>query len=303
MWRFPRLKTRNVTVPLSDSEFGVLSHGLTDGYALESMIQTEGPTVPAREMKSEVPHADGQGRCPHCLATVRFEGLRQPKYATPQGDLVFEAGEKDQTLMTLRFARCPSCLKPIITTTHGSIDRWVSRVLWPQTTSRAPVPKQVPSEIASDYSEAAAILQLSPKASAALSRRCLQNLLQKAAGTKEGNLSDQIDEVLPALPPYIARYLDALRNIGNFAAHPIKSKTTNAVMDVEPGEAEWNLDVLDALFDYFYYVTPAKSEERRKGLGEKLKEVTKRSIERSYLAQRLMDPSIERTINRIDLVQ
>jgi len=75
------------------------------------------------------------------------------------------------------------------------------------------------------------------------------------------------------------------------------------VVDVEPGEAEWNLDVLDALFDYFYYIAPAKSEERRKGLGEKLKEVAKRSIERSYLAQRLIDPAIDRTINRIDLVQ
>ena len=271
---------------------------------MESMIETNRSAREDRSIdRSEVPHADGRGRCPHCLATVKFEGLSRPKYTTHQEDLVFDAGEKDQTLMTLRFARCPSCLKPIITITHGSIDRWISKVLWPQSTSRAPVPKQAPSEIASDYNEAAAILQLSPKASAALSRRCLQNLLQKAVGTKEENLSDQIDEVLPTLPAYIARYLDAVRNIGNFAAYPIKSKTTNAVVDVEPGEAEWNLDVLDALFDYFYYIAPAKSEERRKGLGEKLKEVAKRSIERSYLAQRLIDPAIDRTINRIDFVQ
>lgn len=40
------------------------------------------------------------------------------------------------------------------------------------------------------------------------------------------------------------RELDAVRNIGNFAAHTQKSTVTGAILDVVPGEAEWNLDVL-----------------------------------------------------------
>jgi hypothetical protein len=33
--------------------------------------------------------------------------------------------------------------------------------------------------------------------------------------------------------------LDAIRTIGNFAAHPIKSTSSGEIVDVEPGEAEW----------------------------------------------------------------
>ncbi len=39
--------------------------------------------------------------------------------------------------------------------------------------------------------------------------------------------------------------IDAVRVIGNFAAHPIKSKSTGEIVDVEPGEAEWNLNTLE----------------------------------------------------------
>lgn len=46
---------------------------------------------------------------------------------------------------------------------------------------------------------------------------------------------------------------------------------------MEPGEAEWNLDVLEALFD-FYFVAPAKAQERRDALNRKLKEAGKGPI-------------------------
>lgn len=45
----------------------------------------------------------------------------------------------------------------------------------------------------------------------------------------------------------------------------MKSQKTGQIVDVEPGEAEWTLDVLDALFD-FYLVQPAILSEKRKGL-------------------------------------
>lgn len=63
--------------------------------------------------------------------------------------------------------------------------------------------------------------------------------------------------------------LDAVRNIGNFAAHPTKSKSTGEIIDVEPGEAEWNLDVLESLFDYFF-VQPALIKKKREELNRKL---------------------------------
>lgn len=102
------------------------------------------------------------------------------------------------------------------------------------------------------------MLPLSAKASAALSRRILQSVLREKANTKKKDLADQIDEVITLghLPTHILEGLDAVRNIGNFAAHAIKSTSTGEIVEVEPGEAEWNLDVLESLFDQ-YFVQPA----------------------------------------------
>jgi|SRR5690242_16813913 hypothetical protein len=107
------------------------------------------------------------------------------------------------------------------------------------------------------------VLADSPKASAALSRRCLQTLLREEAKTKAKDLVEQIQEVLDSgkLPSYLAENIDAIRNIGNFAAHPIKSTNTGEIVSVEPGEAEWTLDVLEELFD-FYLIQPAKAKAK-----------------------------------------
>ncbi len=68
--------------------------------------------------------------------------------------------------------------------------------------------------------------------------------------------------------------LDAVRNIGNFAAHPIKSLGSGEIMEVEPGEAGWSLDVLKELFA-FYFVRPAAIQKKRAALNEKLIEAGK----------------------------
>ncbi|GAH58046.1 unnamed protein product, partial [marine sediment metagenome] len=69
----------------------------------------------------------------------------------------------------------------------------------------------------------------------------------------------------------IAEQVDAIRNVGNFSAHPIKSKVTGSIVKVDPGEAEWNLDVLDELFD-FYYVQPERIKKKRAALNQKLRQ-------------------------------
>ena len=71
-----------------------------------------------------------------------------------------------------------------------------------------------------------------------------------------------------SLPSALAQSIDAVRVTGNFAAHPIKSKNTGQVVPVEPHEAEWNLDVLESLFD-FYFVLPARIQAKRDALNKK----------------------------------
>ncbi|HEY4482099.1 MAG TPA: hypothetical protein VI489_04535, partial [Candidatus Brocadiaceae bacterium] len=72
---------------------------------------------------------------------------------------------------------------------------------------------------------------------------------------------------------------DAVRKIGNYTAHPIKSERTGEIVDVEPGEADWNLDVLEALFNY-YFVQPATIKRKREFLNLKLKEADKKGIKK-----------------------
>lgn len=149
-------------------------------------------------------------------------------------------------------------------------------MVWPKGTARASVPSEVPADIVEDYREACLVLGDSPKASAALSRRCLQILLRGAAGVIQGDLSSEIQQVIDGgkLPTWIAENIDTIRNIGNFAAHPNKSTSTGEIVPVEPGEAEWNLDVLESLFD-FYFVQPAHAKAKRDALNKKLADAGK----------------------------
>jgi len=147
----------------------------------------------------------------------------------------------------------------------------------PRASGREPVPAEVnDKDLATDYREACEVLAISPKASAALSRRCLQHIIRTKAGITRKNLNDEIQEVIDKnlLPSHLAESIDAVRQIGNFAAHPIKSTSTGEIMPVEPGEAEWNLDVVEGLFD-FYFVQPAQTAKKRDALNQKLQQAGK----------------------------
>lgn len=115
--------------------------------------------------------------------------------------------------------------------------------VYPTGTNRGPVSPEVPQEVSSDYVEGCNVLPVSSKASAALSRRCLQNMLD-SRGYRARNLSVEIDLLLnepdprKAIPHRLRETIDAIRNFGNFSAHPIDDKTALQVIDVEPNEAE-----------------------------------------------------------------
>lgn len=149
-------------------------------------------------------------------------------------------------------------------------------LVYPKGISRSPLPSEIPAEFATDYREACLVLPDSEKASAALSRRCLQHLLREKAEVKTSDLAKEIQQVLESkrLPGYLAEDLDAIRNIGNFAAHPIKAEHSGEIVEVEPQEAEWLLNLLEGLFD-FYFVQPAKAQEKRDALNAKLKSAGK----------------------------
>lgn len=203
-------------------------------------------------------------KCPHCLVEIN------PNFE--DGNL----GEDREGSWSLSYMTCPSpkCKKFIIKLKsriakgdNALYFECNEYIVWPITSSRQPIPSSVDPIFANDYKEACSILSLSPKASAALSRRCLQNILREKAGIKKGDLSKEIQQVIDSqkLPTYLSDNIDAVRNIGNFAAHPTKSTSSGEIIDVEPGEAEWLLDVIELLFD-FYFVQPDIAKSKKDAL-------------------------------------
>jgi len=207
-------------------------------------------------------------KCGNCFLEFAFEEFEKKEIGYYNDDEVH---------VVIWNYECPYCNGPNIRYVAFKHEDGGGKILpiWPPT-DRPSCPPEVPSYIAEDYQEACLVLPISPKASAALSRRCLQNLLRDVAKVKQSDLSKEIQEVIDSgkLPSLLTDSIDAIRNIGNFAAHPTKSKSTGEIVEVEPKEVEWNLDVLESLFD-FYYVQPIKVAKKREALNAKLNEVGK----------------------------
>ncbi len=178
-----------------------------------------------------------------------------------------------QTEWNYETARCPSCRKLTIKIDEDD-SNFPARMVVPVASARGPISTFVPNNIAKDYVEACNVLPISPKASAALSRRCLQNILNDFGYTAK-DLAKQIDAILnetdarKSLPLSLYQTVDAIRNFGNFSAHPIDEKTTLQVIEIDPEEAEWCLEILEEMFEHFYE-RPAMAAAKKAALDAKL---------------------------------
>jgi hypothetical protein len=216
-------------------------------------------------------------KCPHCLVSFHLRNFSPTRIGSDPDGYWWVAEET-----------CPDCKKLTVwlvvssgTEPGAAYQRPYGQqravMVRPKGTNHPPVSIEVPPDFAEDYLEACLVIADSPKASAALSRRCLQHILREKAGVKHPNdLAEAIQEVIddPAVPSDVSATLDMVRNIGNFSVHPNKSLNTGEIVNVEPMEAEWCLDTIEILFD-FYFVRPADIEKRRQAVNEKLAETGK----------------------------
>ncbi len=112
-------------------------------------------------------------------------------------------------------------------------------------------PDFVPQGIKDDYEEACAIKHLSPKASATLARRCLQGMIRdfwNISGKK--SLNEEILAIQSKVPVTLWKAIDAVRQLGNIGAHP--ERDINLIVDVEDGEAEKIIKLIELLIDQWY---------------------------------------------------
>lgn len=121
-------------------------------------------------------------------------------------------------------------------------------------------PSYIPRPILDDYEEACLIRELSPKASATLSRRCLQGMIRGFWGISKSRLIDEIEAIKDEVDPLTWKAIDAVRGIGNIGAH--MEKDINLIIDVDPNEASQLINLIEILIKDWYIT----KHEREKSL-------------------------------------
>lgn len=217
--------------------------------------------------------------CPHCSTAV--------KYDHKVTDSFFKSHNPHEDLR-LVYSLCPQCQNLVIFLQKGNasdsfpygeeFDSTSEELIYPNK-SKNIFSNDIPKIFLEDYDEALNILPISPKSSAALTRRLLQSIIREKYNIKEKDLYHEIEKFinLPGIPSHLSEAVDAIRHIGNIAAHPTKNITTGEIVPVEIGEAEWLIEVIEALFD-FCFIQPKKLEKRKNELNKKLKSVGKQQM-------------------------
>lgn len=124
-----------------------------------------------------------------------------------------------------------------------------------------PFPEYIPEGLRADYQEACAILELSPKASATLSRRCLQGMIRNFWNVNKGRLVDEIDAIEDKVDPDVWAAIDAVRKVGNIGAH--MERDISLIVDVDPDEAQKLIWLIELLMKEWYVARHERKERVR----------------------------------------
>ena len=217
-------------------------------------------------------------KCPFCSMIIPLTldtlSVRNPSFES-SSDTQRYIGESE-SLLELSFIRCPNCGEYTISAKgKGSAVDDVDVTIRPKSIAYK-FPDYIPQAIRSDYEEACSIVNLSPKASATLSRRCLQDMIRDFFQVSKANLFEEINAIKDKIPTEQWAVLDGLRRIGNIGAH--MERDINLIVDIEPGEAQKLIKLIELLLQQWYIerhnqqelyadiigIDQAKQQERKK---------------------------------------
>ena len=106
------------------------------------------------------------------------------------------------------------------------------------------------------------IERLRPKASATLSRRCLQGMIRDFWGITKNTLFEEVTALQDKIPADLWVAINGLRQLGNIGAH--MEKNTDLIVDIDPGEADKLIQLIELLLKEWYI----NREERNKLFGD-----------------------------------
>lgn len=190
----------------------------------------------------------GTMTCPFCNATVLSDTIQ--RYFSYHGTSE-EPSLNDACELLVSGTFCPNCRRTIFTAKYTGLKMPKNTIIpiYPLSPARQ-FPDYIPESIRQDYEEAYSILSLSPKASATLSRRCLQGMIRDFWKISERTLFEEITALKDKIPASQYQAINALRQLGNIGAH--MEKDTNLIIDIEPQEAQYLLKLIELLLQQWY---------------------------------------------------
>lgn len=187
--------------------------------------------------------------CPYCNSVfpIIYNTYRQQNPSFDNSDKTFSISDSE---FTIDFYKCPKCGEYTVIA-QGTGDAVKSDFIFLKPLSLAKqFPEYVPEPIRNDYEEAYAILNLSPKSSATLSRRCLQGMIHDFWNIHEKNLNAEITSLKDKVSPTLWKVLNGVRSIGNIGAH--MEHDINKIVDIEPDEAIKLIKLIEFLIKEWY---------------------------------------------------
>lgn len=195
-------------------------------------------------------------QCPYCSMVMSISPFtyvsQSPSFSFSNGEAYKkENGETvDPSTLRIAFYKCPNCGQISINALGiGTKVKDVNMQIRPISLAKH-YPEYIPENIRKDYEEACAIVDLSPKASATLARRCLQGMIRDFFDVHKRNLYEEIDAIKDKIPTDQWKVLDSLRRIGNIGAH--MEKDINLIVDIDPNEAQKLLKLIELLIKQWY---------------------------------------------------
>lgn len=194
-------------------------------------------------------------QCPYCSMIMPVssdtKSIQYPCFEFPDGAYHINTGSSyRKSCVKIEFYKCPNCGEySIFATGVGEKVTDLNMSIRPNSTAKQ-FPNYIPKALLNDYEEACAIVNLSPKASATLSRRCLQGMIRDFWDIKESNLAKAIGQLEHKIPVPQWRVIDGVRRIGNIGAH--MEKDINLIVDIEPGEAQKLIKLIEHLLEQWY---------------------------------------------------
>lgn len=197
-------------------------------------------------------------KCSFCknYFVLTHESFSEYKMSFDHSDRNFNKANRDgspylpSSEIIIGFYKCPKC-NNISVSLIGAGNQFKDRKMTFNPVSGAiQLPTYIPEQIRKDYEEASLIVNLSPKASATISRRCIQGMIRDFWKINKRTLNDEITAIEEKVDPSVKQVLHSLRQIGNIGAHP--EKDINIIVDVEAGEALKLIKFIEYLVEEWY---------------------------------------------------